>query len=94
MSFSVSDAAFQLTDGEETFEQSFYFTDLFLQYIFLIHTFCFGMLTLCIKPFGFHFVAWDYFEYHAHVRYNSFPWVFHGKLPRIDINVKVNGAPR
>ena len=94
MPFCVSDDSFQLTDSEGPFEQSFYFIDLFLQYILLIHTFCFGILTLYIKLFGFHFVAWDYFEYHAPIRSTSFLWVYRNKLPTTYIIVKVDGAPR
>ena len=89
VSFCVSDDSSHLTDGEERFGKSFYFTDLFLRYIFLIHTFLFwGILALYIKPFGFHFVAWDYFEYHAPVHPASFPWILGCKLLRADIKVK------
>ena len=94
VSFCVSDDLFQLTEREEPFEQSIYFTDLFLQYILLIHTLYFGVLTLYIKPFGFHSAAWDYFEYHTPISSASFQWVYHSKLPRTYISVKVDGGPR
>ena len=94
VSFCVSDNLFQLTEREEPFEQSIYFTDLFLQSILLIHTLCFGILTLYIKCLHFHSIAWDYFEYHTPISYTSFPWIYRNKLPRTDISVKMDGAPK
>ena len=90
----MSDDLFYLTDEEEPFEQSNYFTDLFLQYIFLIHILCPRILTLYIKPFGFHFVAWDHFEYHTPFCSGSFPWVFCNELPRTNISEKVDGTQK
>ena len=92
--FCVSIDSIQLTDGEELFEKSFYFTDLFLQYIFLMFIFCFGILTLYLKAFGFHIVAWDYFECHTPVSSATFLWVYRYKILQKDISVKVDGSPR
>ena len=70
---------------------------ILLIYFFSISSWCiFSILEfwLFINPFGFHSIAWDYFEYHAPIRFASFLWVYRCKLPRTNIIVKVDGSPR
>ena len=66
-------ACFKLTDGEEPFWAILLI--YFCNTSSWMYIFYFGILILYFKPFGFHSVAWDYFECHTSISPASFLWV-------------------